>query len=123
MDESKLLEENITINFNTLETILLSETVIFTGTILDFLVENGCVFINKVQSNGEPSPDSEQTGLVMIKSSLDAMKRINEKIWEIGKVEFNGEIPKELDDVVEVYLGVLKQIGYAFLNGFLKERE
>jgi hypothetical protein len=121
IDEINLLEDNVNIKLNALETILLSTTVVFSNTLLELLINNDCVFVRKVRTNGEPLPESEQTGVVMVKSSLKAMQQIRQKIYEGGKLSFGGVIPQDLNQVTEVYARMLMSVLEEFLSNFRQE--
>ena len=121
MDEANLLEENVVLDLNALETILLSSTVIFSNTLLELLVANDCVFVKKVNLNGEPLPDSEQTGVIMLKSSLKAMQQVRKKLYESGTLAFGDVIPEELNNITEVYARLLTSVLNEFFSNFIQQ--
>lgn len=118
MDKTQLLEENVTLKLTPLQTLLLSRTVIITNALVEVLLESGSVYVNRVEPNGESSPSSEQVGLVLINSSIEAMKDVRHKIFESGKAEFGDTIPNELENIVDVYSTILEQIALFFLEKF-----
>ena len=119
MDEYKLLDECITIKLTPFQTLLLSETVIMTNTILEFLIEHNGIEIERVTENGLKAPESEQTGGVLIQSSLAAMKEIRIKIWKNGKGEIGEMIPEEFAEVMDLYTTVLNGIGCQFIQSLV----
>lgn len=119
MDTTKMLEENITLKLNTLETLTLSLTTIFAQSLVDFLINENGVYIVKVQKDGEESPDFEQTGMVMLKSTLESLKNIRQKIWESGRVEIGENVPEELEDITSVYSRLLNEIISVFLKNLM----
>ena len=121
MDEIDLLEENVVLKLNALETILLSTTTVFSNTLLELLVNNNCVDVRKVRSNGEPFPDSEQTGVIMMKSSLKAMQQVRKKLYESGTLAFGDVIPEELNNITEVYARLLTSVLNEFFSNFIQQ--
>ena len=121
MDESKLLEECISINLTPLQTILLSKTVIVINTLVEFLQENTCMEIERIKEDNSLAPDSEQTGRILIKSALEIMNEVHTKIWKNGSEEIGEAIPEEFEEIVGVYSTVIEQIAYKFVES-LTER-
>ena len=121
MDESKLLDECVNINLTPLQTILLSKTLTITIIIIEFLKNNDCMEIEKITKDNSIAPDFEQTGDILIQSALEAMKEVNEKIWESGSEEIGEEIPEEFKEILSVYTTVIQQIAYQFIES-LRER-
>jgi hypothetical protein len=115
MDETKLLEDCVNIKLTPLQTILLSKTLIVTNTIIDFLESNHCMDIVRITDDNSIAPAEEQTGNILIKSALEAMKEVRDKTWESGRKEIGEEIPDEFVEVVDIYCIIMQEIAYKFV--------
>ena len=120
MDESKILEECVNISLTPLQTILLSKTLIVTNTLIDFLLANNCMDIEEIKNDSSEIPVFEQTGNILIKSAVAAMKEVCDKIWESGREEIGEEIPEEFEEVILVYSTVVEQIAIQFVKSLKK---
>ena len=122
MDESKLLEECVSIELTPLQTLLLSKTVIVIHTLIDFLHQYNCLAIEKVKNDDSSFPDYEQTGNILIKSALTSLEEIRSKIWESGKEEIGEEVPEEFEEILAVYTVVVEQIANEFVMSLKGKR-
>jgi hypothetical protein len=121
MDESKLLEECINISLTPLETILLSKTLITINMLIEFLKDYNLLEIEKITKDNSLAPSSEQTGHILIQSAFEALERVRDKVWVNGSKEIGTEVPEEFKEILSVYITVIQEIAYQFVNS-LKER-
>ncbi len=116
MDESKLLEECISVNFTPLEAILLSKTLIVTNTLIEFLKDADCLKVEKITKDNSIVPNSEQTGDILITSALTVMNKVNEKVYENGSKQIGVDVPEQFEEILIVYTTVMQQIAYEFIE-------
>ena len=119
MDESKLLDECISLNLTPLETILLNFTVSEAGRLLEFLIYNNCIQAEKLELDGSKAPSSEQTSNVLLESALKTMEDLAIKIYTNGSKIIGEEVPDEFKDITSLYNIVLEQISSTFVGALI----
>ncbi len=123
MDENKLLEECITVNLTPLQTLLLSETVIITSSLVKFLLVNNAIQIDRFTKDNTRAPESEQVGKILLDSAVTTMYDVRRKIWESGEKQIGEKIPEELIGIIGAYSSILEEIANEFINMLRKESD
>lgn len=111
MDEDELLKENTNLALTPLQTILLSESVVFVGRMLNFLVDKGLVRATMTIPD-KPIDDAEgsQLGRILLESSITSLLDLSKKIWEAGNKSFGNMVPSEHDNIIVVLSSVLDKM-------------
>lgn len=104
MDEKELLEENVVLTLTPLQTILLSESVILLGNLIDHIRVNNMAEFKKIdQETNEVIEGSEGVGRILMDSSSQILHELRKKIWEEGTKVFGASIPEEHSELVWVF--------------------